>query len=594
MSTARVRLALTAQLLLAVALYTAGAARSWWGNAYYAAAAQAGSRSWHAFWFGALDPAGGITVDKPPAALWLMGASVRLFGLSPQAVLWPQAVCGVGAVWLLYLTVRRHAGAAAGLLASGILALTPVVTLMARYDNPDALMTLLLVGAAYATTRAVGRDRGGLAWVMVAGGLVGTAFLTKQIQALLVLPALVAVLVWAGPGSVLRRWGRAVAGGAAAVVAAGWWVLLVLLTPVSQRPFIGGTSTSSIWELTVGYNGLGRLNGSGANGTHAASYGRLFGGSADEAGWLLPAALLLLVAAAVVTRHHPRRDPRRAGLLLWGGWLLVVGAVLSSLRGIYHSYYTVQLAPAVAAVVAVGGSAVWAARGQVRWVNGVLMAVVAGTGVWACALLFGQPAWTVVAVPVVAIASVVAVVAFALEGRAGFGTATRRLAATAGLIAALAAPATWSVATAASVHQGANVQAGPGVTELDSRAGIVPGTRVPVAVADLVSAGAADHEWAAMMTGRYAAQVQLASGAPVRMLGGFAGTDPDPSLAAFQDLVTTGRVHYLLVKASSLRFRPDTTAGQITAWAVSRFPQRRYEGWLVIDLTAPSMPRAWG
>ncbi|WP_165617526.1 glycosyltransferase family 39 protein [Klenkia soli] len=566
-----------------------GAARSGWGNAYYAAAAQAGSVSWHAFWFGALDPAGGITVDKPPASLWLMGASVRLFGLSPQAVLWPQAVCGVGAVWVLYLTVRRHAGAAAGLLASGILALTPVVTLMARYDNPDALMTLLLVGAAYATTRAVDRDRGGLAWVVVAGGLVGTAFLTKQIQALLVLPALVAVLMWAGPGSVVRRLGRAVAGGAAVVVAAGWWVLLVLSTPVSQRPFIGGTSTSSIWELTVGYNGLGRLNGSGANGTHAASYGRLFGGSADEAGWLLPAALLLLVAAAVVTRHDPRRDPRRAGLLLWGGWLLVVGVVLSSLRGIYHSYYTVELAPAVAAVVAIGGSAVWAARGQVRWANGVLMAVVAGTGVWACALLFVQPAWTVLAVPVVACASVVGVVALALDGRGGFGTATRRLAATAGLVAALAAPATWSVATAASVHQGANVQAGPGVTELGTEAGIVPGTRVPVAVADLVAAGAAGHEWAAVMTGRYAAQVQLASGAPVRMLGGFTGTDPDPSLAAFQDLVAAGRVHYLLVEASSLRSRPDTTAGQITAWAVRGFPQRQYQGWLVVDLTAASL-----
>lgn len=587
MSTARVRLLLIAQLLVAAALYTVGAARSGWGNTYYAAAVQAGAMSWHAFWFGALDPAGGITVDKPPAALWLMAASVRVFGLSPQAVLWPQALCGVGAVWLLHLTVRRHAGAAVGLVASGILALTPVVTLISRYDNPDALMTVLLVGAAYATTRAVDRARGGVGWVVVAGGLLGAAFLTKQVQGLLVLPVLAGVIVLAGPGSWPRRVGRVAAGGLGLVVAAGWWVLLVLLTPVERRPFIGGTTANSIWELTVGYNGLGRLDGSAANGTHPASYGRLFGTSADEAGWLLPTALLLLVAALVVLRGAPPRDPRRVGLLLWGGWLLVVGTVLSSLRGIYHSYYTVELAPAVAAVVAVGGSVLWAARGRVRWARGLLEVAAGVTGLWAAALLLVQPAWTVVAVPVVGCAAVLSVVALHLDGRASGDGFAGRLAVCAALVAALAAPATWSVATALSTHQGASVQAGPSTTEVRTEPGAVAGTQVPATVADVVGAGAAGYDWAAVMTGRDAAQLQLASGASVRMLGGYRGTDPDPSLSAFEDLVAAGRVHYLVVEARAVHPRPGTTAGQITAWAVATHPVRRLQGWLVVDLNAP-------
>ncbi|MCO7218383.1 glycosyltransferase family 39 protein [Klenkia sp. PcliD-1-E] len=587
MTTARVRLILGVQLVLAGVLYTVGVGRSGWANAYYAAAAQAGATSWHAFLFGALDPAGGITVDKPPAALWLMAGSVRLFGLTPQALLWPQAACGVAAVGLLYLTVRRHSSPAVGLMASGILAVTPVVTLMARYDNPDTLMTLLLVGAAYAVTRAVDRHSGGTGWVVLAGALVGLAFLTKQVQGLLVLPALAAVLLVAGPGGFGRRLLRALAGAAATVLAAGWWVLVVLLTPAQQRPYIGGTATNSIWELTLGYNGLGRLNGAGANGTHAANYGRLFGSAADEAGWLLPAALALLVAGWVVTRGRPRRDPLRAGLVLWGGWLLVVGVVLSSLRGISHSYYTIELAPAVAAAVALGGSAVWTVRSRVDWARPFLAVVLGVSALYACLVLALQPAWPVVAIPVVAVAGVVAIVALVLEPSARADRPMRVLAVTAALVALLVGPATWSMATARSVHQGANVQAGPGVTDLVTPPGLVPGSRVPAAVADLVGRGAAGYDWAAVMTGRYAAQVQLTSGAPVRMLGGFTGGDPDPSLVAFQELVAADRIHYLVVEAGNLHAAPDSTAGQITSWVLGAFPEQQFQGWLVFDLTRP-------
>ena len=185
--------------------------------------------------FGGLDPSGGITVDKPPAALWLTDLSVRAFGLSTQSLVLPQAVCGVASVALLYGVVRRQAlslvpageaadsgrearAAAVALFAAGALAVTPVVTLMARYNNPDALMVTLSLGAAYSLVRSVGASRAGGGWLALAGALMGLAFLTKLGQAWLVLPAFVAVALVAGAGSLWRRLGRVLVAGLAMVV----------------------------------------------------------------------------------------------------------------------------------------------------------------------------------------------------------------------------------------------------------------------------------------------------------------------------------------------------------------------------------------
>src|SRR3954466_10078951 len=94
-----------------------GLTASGWSNAFYSAAVQAGSESWKAFLFGSSDAAGSITVDKPPASLWVMALSVRAFGLTSWSILVPQALMGVASVGLLYGTVRRTTrSAAAGLL----------------------------------------------------------------------------------------------------------------------------------------------------------------------------------------------------------------------------------------------------------------------------------------------------------------------------------------------------------------------------------------------------------------------------------------------------------------------------------------------
>lgn len=159
--------------------------------------------------------------------------------------------------------------AATGLLAAAVLAVTPVATLMARYDNPDELMVLLLVAASHGLVRSVEAPSGGGGWLAVSGALLGFAFLTKLLQAWLVLPAFALVALAAGAGSFRRRVLRVVAAGEAGeamLATVGWWVLMVQLTPTDRRPWIGSMQTNRVLDLALGYNGLGRLTGREAGG----------------------------------------------------------------------------------------------------------------------------------------------------------------------------------------------------------------------------------------------------------------------------------------------------------------------------------------
>ena len=549
------------------ALYLFGLNRNGWGNSFYAAAAQAGSQSWTAMFFGSSDAANSITVDKPPAALWVMAASVRLFGLSSWSLLVPQVLMGIAAVALLAATVRRVLGPWPGLLAGLLLGLTPVVTLMFRYDNPDALMVLLLVAAAWGTTRAVedGRTR----WVVLTGALVGLAFLTKSLQAFLVLPALAAVLLLTGPGSLRRRIGQLLAGGAALLVAAGWWFVAVAMVPAANRPWVGGSTSNSPLDLALGYNGLGRLAGeqspSGRVTVSGGSVWRLFGSGGDQIGWLLPAALVGLVVVGLEARRRSRTDPLRTALLLWGGWAAVTGVVLSLMRGISHSYYAVELAPAVAALVALGATLLW--RRGTAGARLVLAAVSVLTTVWGMTLVERRlPPGSAVEVAVAAagLLAVAGLLVLALAGSPAVRTTTaRRVVGGAMVLAAVVGPLAWSVATVVVPHHGASVTAGP-VDGALFTARRTPSTVQPMAPSamTLLRDDADDWRWNAAIIGHRAADLQLATGAPVMPIGGFAGADPAPTLARFQAEVYAHRLHWYVPSRGG-----SGIARRIDAWA---------------------------
>jgi len=461
--------ALVALLVGTAVLYLWDLSASGWGNAFYAAASQAGSQSWKAFLYGASDAAGSITVDKPPASLWPSALAVRVFGLSSWSILVPQALMGVASVALLWDSVRRRFSPAAGLLAGAALALTPVAALMFRFNNPDALLVLLLVGSVWATMRAVQGGRT-TRWMAVAGVLVGFAFLTKQLQAFLVLPGLALAFLWAAPVSFGRRVRDGFVAVGAMVLAAGWWIALVELVPASWRPYVGGSQDNSFLELTFGYNGFGRITGdeTGSVGGGRSSQwgtvgiGRLFGTDiGGQIAWLIPAALVLGVAALWLRRRLPRTDPGRAEILAWGSWLVVTGVVFSFMGGIFHQYYTVALAPAVAALVGIGAVEVWRRRPAFGAL--LLLAVVTlGTAAWSFVLL-GRSAdwlpWLRWAVLVVGAVGTVLLLVGHVAGRAVLGAG-----AVASLVAGLAGPTAYTLQTVSTAHTGSIVTAGPSVS----------------------------------------------------------------------------------------------------------------------------------
>ncbi len=455
-------------------------------NSFYAAAVQAGTKSWKAFFFGSLDSSSFITVDKPPAALWVMALSGRLFGFSSWSMLVPQALEGVAAVWLLFCGVRRWFGTGAGFAAGLMLAVTPVAALMFRFNNPDALLVLLMVAGAYCLVRAV--ERASTKWVLAAGTMIGFAFLAKMAQAFLVVPAFALVYMVAAPAPLRRRTGQMLAGGTAIILSAGWWVAIVALWPAGSRPMIDGSADNSILNLITGYNGLGRIFGSsgpgggggGANFSGSTGVLRLFNDlMGGQASWLLPAALLALAAGLWSRRREPRTDRVRAALLLWGGWLVVSGLVFSLGSGVIHTYYTVALAPAIAALVAIGAKLAWDRR-ESRLTIGVTALGVAVTTGWAWALLDRTPTWTPWLRAVVVVAGAVAVLA--LLACALRRSLARRLIVPAivlATVASLAGPVAYSASTISTAHTGSTPTAGPSSASgrLGGMGGGAPGAR---------------------------------------------------------------------------------------------------------------------
>jgi 4-amino-4-deoxy-L-arabinose transferase-like glycosyltransferase len=488
-----VRPAFFALLALTALAYIWNLSASGDANSFYAAAVQAGTKSWKAMFFGSLDSSNFITVDKPPASLWLMDLSGRIFGFSSWSMLVPAALEGVAAVGLLYGAVKRWFGAAAGLGAGAMLALTPVAALMFRFNNPDALLVALLVAAAYCMTRAI--ERAGTRWMLATGALIGFAFLAKMGQAFLVVPAFAVAYVVAAPTSLRRRVLQLFAGLGALVIAAGWWVAIVALLPAGSRPFIDGSPDNNIFNLIFGYNGLSRIFGGGGPGGGggapagvgggAARLGAGFGGGGGgggasfsgstgplrlfndllggQASWLLPAALVALVGGLWLRRGAPRTDRGRAALLVWGGWLLVTAAIFSFSKGVIHTYYTVALAPAIAALVAIGAALLWERRHDSR-ARLVAAVTVAGTGVWSFVLLDRTPDWEPWLRALVLATAIVA--AAGLLAAPMLGRHTRRvmiLAGSCAVVGGLGGPIAYAAQTVSTAHAGSLPSAGPAV-----------------------------------------------------------------------------------------------------------------------------------
>ncbi len=540
------RPALLAIAVLAAAAYASNLAGQQ-PELFYAAAVRSMAHSWHDFFYGAFDPLGTVSIDKLPGAFWLQALSVRVFGLHLWAINLPQAIEGVLTVPFLYRAVRRLCGPRAAICAAAIGAFTPAVVALDRGNVSDSLLVLMLVVAMDAASAAL--VSGSLAAAALAGAFIGLAFQAKMLEAWLVLPGTVGVLLLASPGSVRRRLLQAGALLAVAVVISLSWMTVVSAIPGRDRPYVDGTTNDSVYAQVFDYNGFGRA------GSSPLSVGGVFtsiravtldqgsraqrvvsGPGGRDAGYLLPVAAVSLLAGLVLTRRRPRGDPLRAACVLWGWWLLVDVAAFLAVDTI-NAYYLAALAPATGALVGCGVELValrssGRGRAHLRVLLPALAAATAGYAFW---LLAPAPLAVRTAVLVLAVAA--AAVA-ALRPRWMLPLL---------FAAVVVAPIAGGIAVVAQ-------RAGPFDTPFEPAA-IRRLTGVDVArlvtfsarAAQALELGAGSRYLAATYTSAVASPLIYASGKEILPIGGFDGRTPVPSVATLRADVASGALHTVIL-----------------------------------------------
>jgi len=603
------RPALLVLLIVTAIMYIVGLGNSGWANSYYSAAVQAATKSWKAFFFGSYDAGNIITVDKPPMSLWVMDLSAKIFGVNTWSILVPQALEGVACVWVIYITVRRWFSPRAALIAGVVLATTPIAALMFRFNNPDALLVLLLTASAYFVTRAL--EDGKTKWLIWASILIGFAFLTKMIAAYLVIPGFVVVYLLFATVPMRRRLVQIIISAIIVIISSGWWVAIVELIPTSARPYIASSENNSVLNLIFGYNGLGRITGKeggmhggakmpkgfeipkgfempGGNHAPGGGMGGMFGQNGltrlfqsnmgGQISWLIPAALILFCFAVWLLRRTWRTDRTVQALFMWATTLVVTGITFSLGSGIIHEYYTVALAPAVGALVGIGSDVLW--RHREKLAARIGLAITTGiTASWSFVLLNRTPTWFPWLRFVILIVGIVAAIIILFGLRLN-----RRLlvgATIASMVAGLIGPIAYTIQTVATPHTGTMPTAGPSIRDdrfggqfgKNGKAGInsknmpqgfngmegAPSnlskggasgnteTKVNKKVVQLLKQDASNYTWvAATVEAMSASPYVLATGESIMDIGGFSGSDPAPTLSEFKSYVKEGKIHYFI------------------------------------------------
>ena len=565
-------------LVLTGALYLFGALHNGMANSYYAAAVQAASQDWTAWLFGSLDAANYVSVDKPPLATILMGLSARLFGFSSFSMLLPSVLAGVGSVWLVYAAVKRQFGFMSAAIAGMVLVMTPVAALMFGFNNPDAILTLMLTASGYAFLRSLEGKRP-LMWLGLAGLFTGLAFNTKMLQGLMVLPAMVVVyLVFAKP-PIVKRFLHVIFAGVITMMSTLWWSVLVWLTPAGSRPWVGSTNDNNIWSLIFGYNGLGRLlggrgGGGGPGGGHGPG-GTGFGGQTGifrifnndfgpNIAWLLVLALAGGGLMLWILRKTPRTNRGRAAVIFWMLWLLIHIVIFSMTSGVIHPYYVVVMAPAVAALVGISLPFLWGAyvrRKPYAWLLPVLVGVTAVTTV----IILGYAStmmWLMWIVGLLGLAGMIGLFVNLYAPRRWL----QNLAIVTALATCTLAPTVYTLSTVNVAHTGSIPTAGPNSTAM--RGSNNESSQANSQLVQYLVEHQNGATWlVAVASANESAAIQLTSGQPVMAVGGFNGSDTPLTLEQFKQLVKAGKVKYYAISSHSRGGGgPGSGNNEITAW----------------------------
>jgi 4-amino-4-deoxy-L-arabinose transferase-like glycosyltransferase len=568
------KIALGAIMALSAFLQFFRIQREGFANSYYSAAVRSMLDNWHAFFFASLDETGFVTVDKPPVAYWIQTLSARVFGFHGWAILLPQGLSLVLAVFVLSKLVGRRFGPTAGLLAALFLAISPVNVANARNNTPDPILVLTVLLAAWFVLE--GAERGSLRWYAAGMAVLGVGFNVKMLEAYLVLPAFLLVYFITPAVPWLKRIWHLAVGFAVCLIVSFSWPVAVQLTPASARPYIGSSTNNSIFDLIAGWNGISRLIPRGqslfgiTNGT-AGQVGGPGGGPGGpggvaqngaksvfrllndqlggQIGWLIPLAILGFLIAwgwpAIGRLTH-----QRLSLAMWGGWFAAqVG--FFSVAGFFHAYYMSMLAPGIAALAGIGVVAGWQALRSGQWIGWLFPAAIALTAGVQIYLLRIYGVWhTRLAPPIVGLAALgtvgLLVVRTGRVPRLDRGVLPYVVAGAA-VLAVIVAPATWAGYASANGSTGLD-GAGPRATSGNGRGGFGGGNfTVNDLPADVRAELAADFNPA-----------QPGGGGSGRGNGGFGGRDGGGFDQATLNylLANKGNATYLVAVTSAMEAAP--------------------------------------
>ncbi|MCY9079371.1 glycosyltransferase family 39 protein [Bacillus inaquosorum] len=259
MKTKRFDLVLILILLAAAFLNTYNIWQDDTANQYYLAALKSMTQSFHNFFYASFDPSGFVTVDKPPVVLWIQTIFALIFGVHTWSVILPQALAGVGSVFLLYRMIKPAFGIGAARIAALVMTLTPIAAAVSRTNNIDSMLVFTLLLGSACLLRAVKQDK--LVWLLTAFALIGLAFNMKMMQAFMVLPAFVLFYLIASRVSLKKKTGSLILSLVLLTGLSISWAVVVDSTSSSSRPYVGSSQTNSVLELAFGYNGTERLLG---------------------------------------------------------------------------------------------------------------------------------------------------------------------------------------------------------------------------------------------------------------------------------------------------------------------------------------------
>jgi 4-amino-4-deoxy-L-arabinose transferase-like glycosyltransferase len=541
---------------------------------YYAAISKSMSLSFSNFIFGAMDPAGTITVDKIPASFWIPALLVKIFGFSTLAVTLPNALAGLAVTIFMTLVVKKYYGMTAGLIVGSIIATTPILVAVSRSNQPYPIYFLLIaIAIRYSIVALNESSTKDLIW---AGFWIGIAFNSYMLLAWTLWPPLIFGYLFTNQRLQQKIRSLCIAGFVSFLVS-GIWILLATLVPASKRPYLGGTNNNSALEIVFGYNGFGRFykGDTQSESMLSRTFAPPFGGEPSpfrlfnvyligQISWLLPTAIVCLALLIFLKHKSPT-------FLFATSYLIIQLMIFSSVQGM-HQFYVATIAFSIALIIMIGIQEFIRLRKPT-----FILAILGTTAFWAFFASFSTKQYFFFA-PYL---QLLILGLFIILSFKQFQRIPQLLTSILFVASLVLTPGLWSIG-ATQISNAINPMAGPSLEDLmifkfqqdpNNLGGIVKKSENSETneseYAELIEfvRSKTDSKFAlATFTSLSAAPFINSTDELILPIGGFNGTDPSPTLMDFQNYVKNGDVQFVLREQNKRSVHVSSTTLEIRRW----------------------------